>query len=79
MTENISNKDTSNMKKAWIVYALIILVVVLALVFIVAGDNEEKLFFTLMTRTAAYVFRSPDRVMKHRGAQFTLSEKEKDA
>jgi len=79
MTENSSLKDTSNMKKAWIIYALIILLVVLALVFIVADDNEEKLFFSLMTVAAAYVFRPTDRFMKRKIAQFTGSAEDKDA
>ena len=67
------------MKKAWVVYALIILLVVLALVFIVANDNEEKLFFSLMTVAAAYVFRPTDRFMKRKIAQFTGSAEDKDA
>lgn len=79
MSENSNSKNASNMKKAWVVYALIILLVVLALVFIVANDNEEKLFFSLMTVAAAYVFRPTDRFMKRKIAQFTGSAEDKDA
>lgn len=78
MTENSNSKDTSKMKKAWIVYSLIILLVVLGLVFLVADDNEEKLFFTLMTVAAAYVFRPTDRFMKRKIAQFSGSAEGKD-
>lgn len=66
------------MKKAWAVYALIILVVILALVFLVAEDNEERLFFSLMTVAASYVFRPTDRFMKKKITQFTGSAKEID-
>ena len=78
MTENENMKDTSNMKVAWAIYALITILVILVLVFLVAEDNEEKLFFSLMTAAAAYVFRPTDRYMKKQIARFMGPSEEKD-
>ena len=58
------------MKMAWVIYALLTILVIIALVFIVAEDNEEKLFFSLMTAAAAYVFRPTDRFMKKQIKRF---------
>ena len=76
MTESNNDMDASSMKKAWIVYALIIFLVILGLVFLVAEDNEERLFFTLMTAAASYVFRPTDRFMKKKIAQFSSSSED---
>ena len=76
MTEENNNIDASKMKKAWMVYSLIIFLVILVLVFGVAEDNEEKLFFTLMTAAAAYVFRPTDRFMKKKIAQYSGSSED---
>jgi len=76
MTESKLEVDASNMKKAWIVYAIIIILVILALVFFVAEDNEERLFFTLMTAAASYVFRPTERFMKRKIAQFSNTPEE---
>jgi len=73
MTESNDDMDVSSMKKAWMVYALIIFLVIIGLVFLVAEDNEERLFFTLMTAAASYVFRPTDRFMKKKIAQFSSS------
>ena len=70
MTDNENKKDASNMKMAWVIYALLTILVIIALVFIVAEDNEEKLFFSLMTAAAAYVFRPTDRFMKKQIKRF---------
>ena len=78
MTENENMKDTSNMKVAWAIYALITILVILVLVFLVAEDNEEKLFFSLMTAAAAYVFRPTDRFMKKQIARFMGPAEEED-
>ena len=78
MTENENKKDTSNMKKAWAIYVLITILVILVLVFLVAQDNEEKLFFSLMTAAAAYVFRPTEQYMKKKIARFTGPAEEKD-
>ena len=78
MTENENMKDTSNMKVAWAIYALITILVILVLVFLVAEDNEEMLFFSLMTAAAAYVFRPTDRYMKKQIARFMGPAEEED-
>jgi len=66
------------MKAAWAIYALITILVILVLVFLVAEDNEEKLFFSLMTAAAAYVFRPTDRFMKKQIARFMGPAEEED-
>lgn len=50
-------------KKAWIVYALITLVIILILVFLVARDLEEQFFYTIMPAAAAYVLRPTKQYM----------------
>ncbi len=50
-------------KKVWGIYALIVVAIIIVLVAFVAQDNEERLFFSLMTAAAAYVFRPTDRVI----------------
>jgi len=74
MTENTETSKPANMKKAWMVYALIVFIVILILVFFVASDNEERLFFTLMAAAGSYVFRPTDRFMKKKFARFIDSE-----
>ena len=76
MSENENKKDGSNMKVAWVVYALIVILVILVLVFLVAEDNEEIFFFSLMPAAAAYVLRPTDRFMKKQIARFTGSSEE---
>ena len=71
MSDNENKKDASNMKVAWVVYALIVILVILGLVFLVAEDNEEMFFFSLMPAAAAYVLRPTDRFMKKQIARFT--------
>jgi uncharacterized integral membrane protein len=78
MTENENRNDTSNIKLAWAIYVLMTILVIIVLVFLVAEDNEEKLFFSLMTAAASYVFRPTDRFMKKQIARFSGPAKEKD-
>ena len=47
-------------KKAWRIYAAIIFCLILVLVFVVARDNEERFFYSLMTLGASYAFRPND-------------------
>ncbi len=59
-------------KKAWIIYALLTIAFIAILVLFIAQDNEERIFFTLMTAAASYVFRPTDRfinkkILKHTG------------
>lgn len=80
MTENENeNKRYASYRKAvWVIYALLVFLVVLVLVFIVAQDNEEKLFYSLMTVAASYVFRPTDRFMKKQITRFKGPVEEMD-
>lgn len=71
MSENPDSKSASHMKTAWVVYALLAAVVILILVFVVAGDNEEMLFYGLMGTAVAYVFRPTEKFMRKQIARFT--------
>lgn len=44
-------------RKFWMIYILIICCLIAFLVFVIADDNEEILFFAVMTAGFAYVFR----------------------
>lgn len=57
MTENLNPKYVYYRKVAWIIYALLALVLASVLVLFVAQDNEERFFYGLMTLGAAYVLR----------------------
>jgi hypothetical protein len=57
MIENKNDKYLSYVKKAWIIYTLIIIAIMFVLVLFVAQDNEERLFYTLAPAVAAYSFR----------------------
>lgn len=59
-----SNNYASCSKKVWAIYALITVVIIIVLVAFVAQDNEERLFYSLMTAAASYVFRPGDRTIR---------------
>ena len=60
--ENSTDKEyASYRKKVWAIYALVVVAVIILLVTFVAQDNEERLFYSLMTAAASYVFRPTDR------------------
>ena len=63
MTENETKKFAFYRKVAWAIYTLVTILVIVVLVFVVANDNEEKLFYSLMTAAAAYVFRPSDETI----------------
>ena len=63
MTESTKNEYVKYSKKVWAIYALIVAVLIVLLVTVVAQDNEERLFYSLMTATASYVFRPGDRLI----------------
>jgi len=71
MTENENKKDDQYLKVAWAVYSLLALLVILVLVFAVAEDNEEKLFYSLMTAAVAYVFRPTEKFFRALIARLT--------
>jgi hypothetical protein len=57
MTKNTNNKYALCSKKVWAIYALITVAIMIVLATFVAQDNEERLFYSLMTAAASYVFR----------------------
>ena len=63
MTNNTNIQFQSYIKRAWAIYALIILILIAVLAFFVAQDNEERFFFTIMPAAAAYVFRPTNRYL----------------
>ena len=63
MTNETNNQYSSCSKKLWAIYTLITVVVMIVLATLVAQDNEERLFYSLMTAAAAYVFRPTDRTI----------------
>jgi hypothetical protein len=63
MTNDQIIKYQSYVKRAWAIYALITLAVIVILVLFVAQDNEERFFFTIMPAAAAYVFRPTNRYL----------------
>ena len=61
MTNSQDIKFQSYIKRAWAIYALITIALIVILVLFVAQDNEERFFFTIMPAAAAYVFRPTNR------------------
>lgn len=70
MTDNPSPAPVPHMKTAWIIYTLLAAIVVLILVFVVARDTEEMLFYGLMGSAVAYVFRPTEKFMLKQIARF---------
>ena len=63
MTNDQDVNYQSYVKKAWVIYALITIALIVILVLFVARDNEERFFYTIMPAAAAYVFRPTDRYL----------------
>lgn len=63
MTKNTNNKYALCSKKVWAIYALITVAIMIILATFVAQDNEERLFYSLMTAAASYVFRPTDKII----------------
>lgn len=63
MTQTQNASYQSHLKKAWAIYALITIALIVVLVLFVAEDNEERFFFTIMPAAAAYVFRPTERYL----------------
>jgi len=78
MTENETKNDASSLKVGWAVYIALTILVILVLVFLVARDNEEKLFYSLMAAAAAYVFRPTDEYLRKKVTRLMGSAGEKD-
>lgn len=71
MTDNQSDKYVFYTKMAWLIYALMTIVVIAILVLFVAQDNEERFFYGIMPAAAAYVFRPTDRFLSKLIFKFT--------
>jgi len=63
MTESSDNKYILYSKKVWMIYTLITIIIMTVLAIVVAQDNEERLFYSLMAAAASYVFRPTDRTI----------------
>ena len=64
MTKSTDNKYALCSKKVWMLYTLITVVIMIILAVVVAQDNEERLFYSLMTAAASYVFRPSDKTIR---------------
>ena len=71
MMDNQHNKYQSYVKRAWVIYALLTIALIVVLVLFVAEDNEERFFFTIMPAAAAYVLRPTSRYMDNLVFKFT--------
>jgi len=71
MTNDQDSKFQSYIKRAWVIYALITIALIVILVLFVAQDNEERFFFTIMPAAAAYVFRPTNRYLGNLIFKFT--------
>ena len=78
MTDDQDQKYVYYTKVAWIIYALISIVLMAVLVLFVAEDNEEMFFFGLMTPAAFYVFRPTERYFSKLIFKFTGVSKPAD-
>ena len=71
MTDNQHQTHIFYTKVARAIYALIAIVLMAVLVFFVAQDNEEKIFYGFMTPAAFYVFRPTTRYINRLILKFT--------
>ena len=71
MTDDQDQKYIFYTKAAWIIYALIAIILMAVLVLLVAQDNEERFFYGIMTPAAFYVFRPTDRYLSKLIFKFT--------
>ena len=71
MTNIQNGKYQSYLKRAWVIYALMTIVLIAVLVLFVAQDNEERFFYTIMPAAAAYVFRPTERYLSKLIFRFT--------
>jgi hypothetical protein len=78
MTNIQNGKYQSYRKRAWVIYALITIVLIVVLVLFFAEDNEERLFFAIMPAAAAYVFRPTERYLSTLILKFTGVSKPKE-
>lgn len=63
MTDTSNNNYAKYSKLVWMIYSIIVVILIVILVLFVAQDNEERLFYSLMTAAASYVFRPSDKTI----------------
>ena len=71
MTDNQNDKYIYYTKMTWAIYSLLTIAIIIVLVFLVAQDNEERFFYSIMPAAAAYVFRPTDRFISKLIFKFT--------
>jgi len=71
MTDTQNQQYVYYTKVTWGIYTLIIISIIIVLVLFIAQDNEERLFYSLMTAAASYVFRPTDRLISKQILRFT--------
>ena len=71
MSESKNDQYASYVKKAWIIYSLLVIAVSVLLVLFVAEDNEERLFYALAPAVAAYSFRPLNKPFSNLIYKFT--------
>lgn len=71
MTNTQNSNYQSYLKRAWVIYALITITLIVVLVLFAAKDNEERFFFTIMPAAAAYVFRPTEKYLSTLIFKFT--------
>jgi len=71
MTVNQNKNYDHYTKMAWVIYALLTVILIVILVLFVAQDNEERFFYGLMPLAASYVFRPTDRLLRKLIFKFT--------
>jgi hypothetical protein len=71
MTDTQDNTYAYYAKMAWVIYALLAVILACVLVLFVAQDNEERFFYGFMTIAGAYVFRPTERFFSRLIFKFT--------
>lgn len=69
MSDN--QKYQQYVKRAWMIYSVLAVVIATVLVLFVANDMEEQFFYGLMTLGAAYVFRPTEKGMARLVKKYT--------
>ncbi|ARN76062.1 hypothetical protein [Oceanicoccus sagamiensis] len=70
MTEDENIKFAKYTKIGWTLYYLAAFVLIVILVTVVAQDNEERLFYSLMTAACSYVFRPTEKFFNKQVMRF---------
>ena len=71
MSESENEQYAFYVKKAWVIYTLVIIAIMVVLVLFFAEDNEERLFYMLAPAVAAYSFRPLNKPFSNLIYKFT--------